>query len=318
MIDSSKVNINNVVVHHIGSRAADEAIKFSKRTIQLQDEEMVAAVLKTYFFSSFKTGEYFNFIGADQGAYSLVYKLASEFFDDPSTFYNTSLQLAEYLYEKSMHPKIKAGEFYLVSFNDCVVDGELVDGLGLFKSENKETFLKVYLKDQNFELGTREGINIRKLDKGCLIFNTERELGFKVAMGDNINKGQEAKFWKDDFIAIQPRVDSYYFTLSYMNLCKDFVNDVYNIENEVPRAEQFDFMNRSLDFFDTKRNFKQDDFERDVIQFPDVSEAFADYRNLYEEDRGVLLKDSFDISKSAVKSEKKYFKSVLLTCPHQN
>ncbi len=86
----------------------------------------------------------------------------AELFEEGGDFYNMSIQLAELLYEKSNHPKIRGGEFYFASFQNVVVDGELVNALGIFKSENKETFLKVYLKDQNFELGTQEGINIKK------------------------------------------------------------------------------------------------------------------------------------------------------------
>src|SRR5690554_5589129 len=311
MIDSSQVVIESLVVHYIGSRAEGQPVKFSKDTFRLQDEETVGGVLKTYFFSSFKTEAYYNFIGAEQNTPGLVYKMAAEVFDNPSHFYNVSLQLAEFLHEQSNHPKIRGGEFYLALFRNCVVDGEVVDGLGIFKSENKETFLKVYLKEQNFELGAQEGINIRKLDKGCIIFNTEREFGFKSVMVDNINKGSEARFWVEDFLALQPREDNYYFTQNYMNVCKGFVQDVYNGENQVPKTEQFDFLNRSIDFFENKQSFAQDDFEREVVRFPEVSEAFADYRNQFEEERGIPLNDGFDISKSAVKSEKRYFKSVL-------
>ncbi|TCO09821.1 nucleoid-associated protein [Natronoflexus pectinivorans] len=311
MIESSQVIIEDVVVHHIGAKAEGQPVRYSKNALKLQDEELVGNVLKSYFFNAFKTEAYFNFIGAEEGAAGKVYQLACEVFDDSSLFYNTSLQFAEFLHEQSNHPKIRGGEFYLALFRNCVVDGEVVDGLGLFKSENKETFLKVYLKEQNFELGTQEGINIRKLDKGCIIFNTEREQGFKCVMVDNINKGNEARFWKEDFLGLQPREDSYYFTQNYMDACKGFVKDVYNNENQVSRPEQFDFLNRSLDFFDNKPNFKQEDFEREVVRFPEVSEAFADYRQQFEQDRGIPLNDSFDISKSAVKSEKKHFKSVL-------
>jgi len=311
MIESSQVVIEDIVVHHIGSRAEGQTIKFSKSALRLQDEEEVGSVLKTYFFNSFKTEAYFNFIGAEEGAAGLVYNLACEVFDDSSKLYNASLQLAEFLFEQSNHPKIRGGEFYVALFRNCVVDGEVVDGFGIFKSENKDTFLKVYLKEQNFELGAQEGINIRKLDKGCIVFNTERSLGFKVVMVDNVNKGQEARFWKEDFLGLQPREDSYYFTQNYMNVCKGFVQDVYNNENQAPKPEQFDFLNRSLEFFDNKKSFDQEDFEREVVRFPEVSEAFADYRNQFEQDNGIPLNDSFDISKSAVKTEKKHFKSVL-------
>jgi len=311
MIDSPQVVIENVVVHHIGSRAEGQPVTFSKDVLRLQDEEMVGSVLKTYFFNAFKTEAYFNFIGGEQEASGLVRQLATEVFSDPATFYNASLQLAEFLHEQSNHPKIRGGEFYLALFRNCVVDGEVTDGLGIFKSENKETFLKVYLKEQNFELGAQEGINIRKLDKGCIIFNTEQEFGYKAVMVDNINKGNEARFWKEDFLGLQPREDSYYFTQNYLNLCKGFVQDVYNGQNQVPKPDQFDFLNRSMDFFENKQSFAQDDFEREVVRFPEVSEAFTDYRQQFEEERGLPINDSFDISKSAVKTEKKHFKSVL-------
>jgi hypothetical protein len=311
MIDSSQVVLEKLVVHHIGSRSEGQPVRFSKSTIQLQDEDLVGKVLINYFFGAFKTDACFNFIGAEEGAPGLVCQQANAVFDNPSDFYEASLQVAEFLHVQSNHPKIKEGEFYMALLRNCVVDGEVVDGLGIFKSENKDTFLKVYLKDQNFELGTQEGINIRKLDKGCIIFNTEREVGYKVVMVDNINKGNEARFWKDDFLALQPREDSYYFTSNYLNLCKGFVQNVYNGENQVEKPEQIDFLNRSLDFFDNKNSFKQEDFEREVVRFPEVAEAFTDYKHQFEEESGLPLNDSFDISKSAVKSEKKYFKSIL-------
>ncbi len=311
MIDSSRINIESLVVHKIGSKSLGEEPQFSKNPFRLQDEEGINAVLKTYFFSSFKKEEYFNFIGAEQDAAGLVFQKASEIFDNPESLHQASMDIGAFLYEQSNHPNIRPGELYVAVFRDCVVDGEVVDGLGIFKSETKETFLKVFLKEQNFELGVQEGINIKKLDKGCIIFNTEREFGYKVLVVDNINKKDEAQFWVKDFLALQPREDSYYFTQNYMDVCKGFVKDVYNSENNVEKTEQFDFMNRSLDFFENKRSFAQDDFEREVIRYPDVSEAFADYKTQFEEDYGVPLTEEFDISKNAVKNEKKYFKSVL-------
>jgi len=55
--------------------------------------------------------------------------------------------------------------------------------------------LKVYPSGDGFEIESEKGININKLDKGCLIFNTERESGYVVAIVDNTNKGTEAQYW---------------------------------------------------------------------------------------------------------------------------
>ncbi|MDR2929260.1 MAG: nucleoid-associated protein [Cytophagaceae bacterium] len=311
MIDSSQVSIDSLVIHQIGSRSEGQPLRLSRNLFKLQDEDIVSSVLKNYFFNAFKTDAYYNFVTSTDLETNHINRLVTETFDNPASFYSNSLKVAEYLYEQSNHPKIKGGEFYMVLFRQCVVDGEVVDALGFFKSENKETFLKVYLKNDDFEIGAQDGINIRKMDKGCLVFNTEREGGYKICMVDNVNRGHEAHFWKDDFLGLQPREDSYYFTRNYMELCKDFVGQVYNHENSVPRTEQVDFLNRSFDFFDKKSNFSQDDFEREVTRMPEITEAFNDFRNQLEEEKAIPFNDSFDISQSAVKSEKKYFKSIL-------
>ncbi len=84
-------------------------------------------------------------------------------FNEPASFHEISVAIANHLFEQSTHPKIKGGEFYMVLFNDVVVDGEVVDALGIFKSENKDTFLKVMLRQQGFELEAQQGINVKKI-----------------------------------------------------------------------------------------------------------------------------------------------------------
>ncbi len=311
MIDFSQATIDNMVVHQIGARAEAEPMRFSKGTMNLQEDEMVTDVLLNYFFKPFKEDSYYNFWHKEDIEKNLVYVNVCNLFNGEGDFYQSSIQIAEWLYENSNHPKIRGGEFYMAMFNNVVVDGELVNALGIFKSENKETFLKVYLKEQNFELGTQEGINIKKLDKGCLIFNTEQEEGYKICSIDNINKGNEARFWVDDFLGLQPREDNYYFTRNYMEMCRGFVDNVYNKDNEVPRADQIDMLNRSMDFFNNKDNFNEANFEHEVMGQPEIIDAFKDYKENYQQENSIPLKEEFDISKSAVKGQKGTFKSIL-------
>jgi len=311
MIDFTQTTIQNIVVHHIGCRAEAEETRYSKGELQLHDDEMVIDVLKQYFFKPFKTEAYFNFYNEVSIEQNHVYGWVDSIFANNATFYDKSIIIANHLYEQSNHPKIKGGEFYMVLFNDCVVDGEIVDALGIFKSENKDTFLKVMLRDNNFELGAQEGINIKKLDKGCLIFNTEKDLGYKICSIDNINKGNEAHFWIDDFLGLKPREDNYYFTNNYLQMCKGFVGEVFNEENDVERPDQVDMLNRSMEYFNKHAAFDEKEFEKEVIRQPEVVDAFQDYKNFFESEKNMPLQDSFDISKDAVKSEKKHFKSVL-------
>jgi hypothetical protein len=311
MIDFSQVSIDQLVIHQIGCKPEGEPMRYSRSVVKLQDEEVISDVLINYFFRAFKSEAYFNFSHPSTLDENIVYKLSGQVFDQSSTFYNASLAIADYLYQTSNHPRIKGGEFYMAYFHNCVVDGELVDAIGVFKSENKETFLKVFLKDQNFELGAQEGINIKKLDKGCLIFNTEKEAGFKVCSIDNINKGNEARFWQDDFLGLKAREDNYYFTNNYLKLCKQFVDDVFNETNNVPRADQIDMLNRSIDFFNKKDNFSEPDFEKEVMRQPELINAFNEFREDFVMKNEIPIQAEFDISKDAVKGEKKYFKSIL-------
>jgi len=311
MIDFSQAKIEQLVVHQIGCRAEAEPLRFSKDVMHLQDEEMVTDVLLNYFFKPFKEDAYFNFYHSEALELNPVYTTSEHLFDNSAEFYDASVRLAELLYENSNHPKIRGGEFYVAMFSNVIVDGELLDTIGIFKSENKETFLKVYLKEDNFELGAQEGINIKKLDKGCLIFNTEKEQGFKICSVDNINKGNEARFWIDDFLGLQPREDNYYFTKNYMDICKGFVENVYNKENDVPRADQIDMLNRSMDFFDKKDSFSEENFEYEVMNQPEVIDAFKDYKESYLQENPMPMVEEFDISKSAVKGQKSTFKSIL-------
>jgi len=311
MIDFTQTTIENLVVHHIGCRGEGEEARYSKDVLRLQSEEEIVDVLKQYFFKPFKTEAYFNFHNEEGLEQNLVYNLLAEVFENAGSFYDNSIKIANHLYEQSNHPKIRGGEFYMVLFRNCVVDGEIADAIGIFKSENKDTFLKVYLRDQNFELGAQEGINIKKLDKGCLIFNTEKEIGFKICSIDNINKGNEAQFWQSDFLGLKPREDNYYFTNNYLQMCKGFVGEVFNDENEVPKPDQIDLLNRSMDFFNKNAAFSEKEFEKEVIRQPEVIDAFQDYKGFFESEKNMPLHDSFDISKDAVKGEKKNFKSVL-------
>ena len=311
MIEFNQATIDNIVVHQIGTRAEAEPIRFSKSVLHFNDDQLVEDVLKPFFFRSFKTEEFYNFDHETDIELNTIYGLAKDIFFDPKQFYDKSIQIAEHLYENSNHPKIKGGEFYMTLFNNVVVDGEIVTALGIFKSENKETFLKVYLKDSSFELGAQEGINIKRIDKGCLIFNTEEDLGYKICSVDNINKGNEALFWTKDFLNIKPREDNFYFTQNYLKMCKGFVKDVYNIENEVQKPDQIDLLNRSIKFFNDKTSFNEEEFERQIFKRPEEAEAFKDYKTSFEAEHEIPLASNFNISHDAVKGEKKNFKSIL-------
>jgi hypothetical protein len=209
------------------------------------------------------------------------------------------------LYEQSTHPKIKGGEFYTVYFKDCIIDGETVDAVGLFKSENKDTFLKVYPVGDGFEIESEQGININKLDKGCLIFNAERESGYIVAIVDNTNKGVEAQYWLDDFLHVRQRCDEYYNTQNTMQLCKNFA------QSELQALDKNELISKTVKFFKEKDNFNMEEFANEVIEQPERIESFNQYKSDYQKEYALEFADNFAISDSAVKKQARILKSVI-------
>ena len=207
------------------------------------------------------------------------------------------MNLAKHLYENSTHPKIKMGEFYVVYFRNCIIDHQYVDAIGIFKSENKETFLKIYSKEDDFEIESDTGININKLDKGCLIFNIEKENGYVVAIVDNTNKGSEAKYWTDDFLHVRSRKDSFNQTQNMLSLCKSFVSQMPNVNGKIEKAT---FMNRSVETL-KEESVNFDDFAEQVFETPKLVSDFKHYKEIYQKERDIEIDDTFETAPSAIK-----------------
>ena len=248
MINFENCEIGNIIIHNVGNKYEGGELVLSE-TCFLPEDPDVLALLKNYFLSSFKKDAFYNFYPYEEEFMNNpVYAAANTIFNDNAGFYEQSVRIAEQLFEQSNNPNIKAGELYVVYFRNCNVEEGVCDAIGIFKSETKDTFLKIVMNQNTYQLESESGINIKKLDKACLIFNIRPEEGYKVSILDKTNS-KEAIYWTTDFLGLQPANDSYFQTANYLNLCKDFVKDIYNKENDVPRADQIDMLNRSLNFF---------------------------------------------------------------------
>lgn len=309
MISSDIATIDKLVLHKVGNKTEDEGVRFSKAPLYTDDA--INHLLLKYFFSPFKDEEYYQFFHETGFDLHEMYQYSKRIFEDPDTLYEHSVSIAKHLYARSNHPKIKSGELYVTYIQDCIVDGETVDAIGIFKSESKETYLKVNPQTEGFEIRKEDGINIKRLDKGCLIFNMEAEDGFLVAQVDNLSKQTEARYWCDDFLQIIQRTDSFYHTKNTLEMCKEFVSDKLSEDFEVSMLDKSDMLNKSAKFFKEKEAFDMGEFAVEVLQQPEVVESFNNYKNEYAEKKSVALEDQFDISNNAVKKQSRFFKSVI-------
>ncbi len=305
----SEAIIDNFFVHRVGNKFAEEDYFISKKSVNTNEE--LRDLLSHYFLSSFKSEELYQFKHDIELPLNEVYSCVKKVFENPETLYDQSVNLAKHLYNQSVHPKIKGGEFYVVYFRDCVLNGDYMDGIGLFKSENKDTFLQVEQRMDGFDIESRKGVNINKLDKACLIFNTGTESGYTLTAIDSTNKGNEAQYWKDSFLEIVQLNNEFHQTNQFLGIAKQFVTKQLGEDFEVSKADQIDLLNRSVNYFKKHDTFEKEEFEAEVFANENVIESFRKFDQHYRQEHEVDLSDSFEISAQAVKKQARIFKSIL-------
>jgi hypothetical protein len=309
MFDFTDAYTDSIVVHFVGNKQLEEKLILSNDSVKGLNEEMFEE-MKNYLLSSFRTSNFYNF-SEDLEAYKEMQQSISGIFDEPDILYEESKKIAERLYENSNHPKIKGGELFVVYFTDCVVEDEQCDAIGLFKSENKSKFLKVLQKEDNFRILSEEGISMNKIDKACLIFNTEKEMGYKACLIDNVSRGDEAKYWKDDFLGLKAREDNFYYTVNQLKMCKGFIEEAFTEKEDFSKSDRIDILNRSVEYFDKNEQFTAQSFNEEVMEKPELIEAFNEYKEKYQTDNNLNTEEEFEISRPAFKGTKKYLRSVL-------
>jgi hypothetical protein len=308
-LDFTQATLVQLITHHIGNKLKEEKYKLSNE-ITLVKPETREFLLK-YFLSTLKAEEVYSFTHPVQLHQNDVFAAAESLFKDPDSFIETSQHLAKLLYEYSVHPKILEGELNVALFSEAVLDGKKLQAIGIFKSEKHVPFLKMNSKSSKFVIDHDFGFEIDRIDKGCLIFNTQKIDGYRVFIIDNASKAEEAKYWKDDFLKVKPVANEFHQTQQFMSITKDFVTKKLSEDSNVSKADKIDLLNRSVDYFKTHDSFDKKEFEKDVLQDSGIIRSFRNFDSNYRDKNNIELEDSFDISLSAVKKQARVFKSVL-------
>ena len=94
----------------------------------------------------------------------------------------------------------------------------MVDAIGIFKSEIKTDFLQFEEQEDNLEMVLQQGINLNKLDKGCIIFNFKKEEGYKILSVDS--NRYDSKYWLEHFLNVDVFQDETFMTKNTCNFVK--------------------------------------------------------------------------------------------------
>jgi hypothetical protein len=307
MINLYPTQIESLSIHRVGNKSKSEGVFFSNEPYHLNDE--ISALLKEYFFKPFREKEenYFKFENEVDVDFNELYKIVSEIFEEPASIHENSKKITTHLYEQSNHAHIKSGEVYVVHLEGVMLDNKKVDAVGIFKSELKHDFLQFEEKGSNIDILIKQGININKLDKGCLIFNVNKEEGYKILSVDS--NRYDAKYWLENFLGVDALTDENFYTKKYLRFCQDFAKDVVLPAED--KKQEVMFMNRAVNHFAKNDDFEETSFLNEVMSNPDLIPEFKHYK--VEKGPKYSIEDvsNFSIANKAVSDARKKIKNVI-------
>ena len=309
MIDFSSAELGELVVHWVGNKLRDEKFKTFHELADIEEDDTKEHLLK-YFLSPFKSTESYHFDHPTDINLNEIYAYSKRIFRDKDAFLDFSVEIAKHLYEQSTHPKVSGGELCVCLFNNVNHENKKTTAIGIFKSENKEVFLKFQNKKDRFKISYDDGVSSEKLEKGCLILNVEKEDGYKVLIVDT-KKSIDAQYWKDQFLKLRPANDDFNHTKTFLSVTKDFVTTKMPDEFDVTKTDQIDLLNRSITYFKEHDSFDKKEFENEVLQDKGVINSFRKFDKEYRHENSLSDLAEFDISDQAVKKQSRIFKSVL-------
>jgi len=309
-IDYSNVSLDRLITHHIGSRHEEDGIAISTETTHVNTASL--DYILQYFLSPFEPIDFHHFTHSVGLEMNEVYTLASQVFDDFNTFQKVSESLASLVYESSDHPKVKPGELSIAYFNNIQFDDEIVDAIGIFKSENNVPFVKLNNQKSRYAINHDFGFELKGIDKGCLVFNTSKNLGYSVLVIDNARKFGDAKYWVENFLQLKPSSDAYHNTKDVLKITKDFVTkQISGGEFGLTKTDKIEMLNQTMDYFKNNESYNKEEFETQVFKNEEVRSSYQQYNQAVAKEKDIELEDNFDISAPAVQKQSRAFKSVL-------
>lgn len=304
MIAFEEASIQGLVLHHVAEDDARTVISDHLFNYGGDDEE---AVMKKVFLKPFAGSAFtFEFAHEVNLEYNVLFNLVKSIHEG-GDFVSHSADIVQHLISTSTHHNIKDGDLFVAKFKNLTLNNEYYDAIGIYKYEDKDSFLETSFTNKKSSLTFRKGIGSRKPDKACLVVFTEKP--YTILVIDN--NSSDTEYWHADFIRHKPKNDHVNSTNNFLTITRDYIKDQVRADFDMTKAEQIDLLNRSVEYFKTHENFDKKEFEEEVFYHENIIDSFRKFDESYRSQHEVEVSDQFAISPVAVKKQARIFKSVL-------
>ena len=312
MFDYSNAQITELRIHFLNQNGNAAEVLYTESPVDI-NRPIIKDYLFRYGISPFVQFEdYSRFASANEHTEHSLKAVINDHFDQQKNFLQTSKAIANLIAQKSSHQGIKPGELLVLKVQDIIADDEMINAIAIIKSEVKQEFLQLIFDKENYTINAESGIQIDKLDKGCIIFNTRKDEGYVIASIDRTNSGTQAQFWANSFLNLTPLNKEYLHTEQYMNMAQTYLKHQLNEEIDLPKGSQLNILHQAGEFFKKESSFNEQEFQDQVLLgSPEIIDSFDRYKKDYSRELEVELPQQFSISNLAVRRSAKDFKSVL-------
>jgi len=303
MIKTTHTHISKATLQRVGQKVNQDLNHLCTEEFPLTENE--EDLLRAFFINSIKSNlDILKFCHHISLEYNTMYSNTKQFFNQEISFIEYSNNVLHHLYEKSNHPQIKSGELFVVLFKDIQFQEITTDAIGIFKIEKKVDYLNFNHADDDLDFSISKGVKLQKVDKGCIILNSEEADGFRAFSIDN--NSYDTNYWKKAFLNLEEILNDSFQTKHHINLLTGFSNTLVDNNDTYKQKE---FMSTGLKLFQENESITKDMLHEELLEPFDVVEPYSDFKNLYNKEHNLQLEDNFNVASHTLKKEKRKIKN---------
>jgi len=298
MINGKDALVEEFVLHRLG--AGDVPSVFNDFSAVLQGPEEQTFLRRLFLKPFSQAAETFTFAEGEDGD---VFHGLCAGIRAGRDLVDASRSIAQRLLEVMHQQEMPPGDCFVVRFTSVEYHGGYYDAVGVLKFEEREVFIESRPEDGRLNMRLGRGLGTVKPALAVLVVFTPATPTILT-----VDTPKHAGAWRHGFIGLCRKEDHVNTTRDVMTMARTFITEQLP---EVDRPAQIDLLNRSVQYFKDNAEFDRDHFVQEVFAEPAMIDAFDRFGRQYSEEHDVQLKDRFDISAPAVKSQARVFKSVL-------
>lgn len=304
MISRKNASISKCIIHKVGNKHNSTKNAFSEKEVIFDEAsyELMLPFLLRPFASAVQS---YRFNHHADISLNEINTYSQQIFSDDENFIETSQHIVKHLFEQSNSAQIKTGDVLVVLFEGIEFNEMTTNAIGIFKIENKVNFFQTYLENNSYDVLVQKGISSKKVDKGCLILNQSDTEGRIIFSADNNN--YDTQYWTNHFLNIKFADDANSHTQQYIELCKDFSEDILKIS--YGNQEQNTFLAKTIDFFKEHEVVNVETFKDELFEEDKHKSLFDDYKKTFESEKNLVIRNQFDVAELVVNKEKKKIKT---------